>query len=161
MWTLRLVLEAALHESSLFVTLTYSPENLPSDGGLRPEHLSQFLRSLRKGIAPRKLRYFGVGEYGERTRRPHYHVCLFGAYPSDEIAQYWSHGYIHVGLVTEKSAAYTCGYMCKGLTSRNVQEGGQYSWLGDRQPEFARMSLKPGIGAPAMSKLQMLSRKEA
>jgi hypothetical protein len=33
---------------------------------------------LRKKISPLKIRFFHCGEYGDKTRRPHYHALIFG-----------------------------------------------------------------------------------
>ena len=79
-WTHRIMLESSLHTDNAFVTLTYSDENLPKDGSLVPRHVQLFLKKVRKEIEPARLRFFCVGEYGDRTQRPHYHVALFG-YP--------------------------------------------------------------------------------
>ena len=74
----RLEHEAYFHQNSWFVTLTYNDENLPRGGSLVADHISKFVKALRKKIAPRKLRFFGVGEYGGQLGRAHYHVILFG-----------------------------------------------------------------------------------
>lgn len=157
-WTHRLMLEGALHEEKCFVTLTYSDEALPLGGTLVPEHLRDWLKRLRRAIEPRKVRYYGCGEYGDETKRPHYHVCLFG-YPNcvygrsiyserkrnccehcDRVRETWGFGNVQVAAFEEGSARYTAGYVVKKLT----KEGD--ALLEGRKPEFARMSLKPGIG---------------
>lgn len=80
-WSLRISLESRMHEDLAFVTLTYSPEALYSNE-LIPSHLSSFMKRLRR-YADRmgfigKIRFYGVGEYGEKRGRPHFHVVLFG-----------------------------------------------------------------------------------
>lgn len=146
LWTTRLLLEAQNHSEMCFVTLTYSDEKLPPDRSVQVRDVQLFLKRLRERTLSR-LRYFAVGEYGDHTFRPHYHVLLFGTCDSNAIAAAWDLGFVHVGLVTEASILYTCKYSVKGFTS------GKNEKLGGRKPEFARMSLKPGIGALAAGEL--------
>lgn len=146
-----MILEALSHEASCFVTLTYSDESLPAGGTLLPSDPQKFLKRLRKAVHPHKLRYYLVGEYGDRTFRPHYHLCIYGLSPDDYqiIADAWSIGgtpigHVVVGSLTFESAAYVAGYVTKKMTSQDDPR------LEGRYPEFARMSLNPGIGAHAM-----------
>lgn len=164
-WTHRIMLEAKLHSDNCFVTLTYAPENEPAGRSLDPTHYQKFLKSLRKAFAPSSLRYFFVGEYGELNERPHFHAILFG-YPNcvygrsryrdgvrdccpncDRIRDLWRKGFVELGSVTDESARYVCGYVTKKMTSSDDQR------LAGRYPEFARMSLKPGIGAGATTSI--------
>lgn len=143
LWTHRIMLESFCHEENLFVTLTYDPEHLPSDGCLQPRDMQLFMKRLRKVISPVRFRYYLAGEYGEKNRRPHYHMCLFGLGIQYEsaIQKCWDKGFIHIGTLTDKSAGYVAGYVTKKLTSNEI---------GNLTPEFTRMSLKPGIGANAL-----------
>lgn len=96
--------EASLHEDNEFITLTYNPANLPSGGTLVVEHFQLFMKRLRKHFAPRTIRFYQCGEYGEmcanckRNRhdcqcdkfestlgRPHYHALLFNCKFEDQI----------------------------------------------------------------------------
>jgi len=151
------MLEQLDHADSSFVTLTYAEDKVPLD--LRPDHFSGWLKRLRKRIAPRRIRFYGVGEYGERTDRPHYHAALFG-WPScsagqkisgvcqclacSVVRETWGFGHVNVARLELKSAQYIAGYVTKKMTSRSDAR------LYGRAPEFARMSLRPGIGANAM-----------
>lgn len=156
-WTHRIMLEASQYKDNCFVTLTYDDEHLPEDGSVNPEHMRFFLKLLRKKVHPLKIRYYGVGEYGDQTWRPHYHLVLFG-FPTCQrgrtlqetnrvccptcslVQRVWKRGHVLLDSVVPASAAYVCGYVAKKATR-------QYSDnLGTRHPEFARMSLKPGIG---------------
>lgn len=146
-----MILESLSHEHSCFVTLTYNDDSLPSGGSLLPEDSQKFLKRLRKAVHPHKIRYYLVGEYGERTFRPHYHLCLYGlsVEHAQIIADAWAVngvalGHVVVGSLTFESAAYVAGYVTKKMTSQDDPR------LGGRHPEFARMSLNPGIGAAAM-----------
>lgn len=168
-WANRLMLEAAEHGSNAFVTLTYSQENLPlcltGLPTLAPEHVRNWLKRLRKQIAPARIRYFLVGEYGDHTERPHYHAALFGFQRCKNgrtlrfrnraladkccvncriIQSSWGHGDVEVGGLEEGSARYLCGYVLKKMTRYDDRR------LHGRSPEFARMSLRPGLGHRAM-----------
>lgn len=154
LWTGRLMLEAHLHEVSAFVTLTYDEDHVPSQ--LVPRDMQLFLKKLRKRIAPQKVRFYGVGEYGDISFRPHYHLVVFGlgglvvGRHSKEckcvVCESWGVGLCHVGEVTPESVAYTVQYVTKRMTSVTDKR------LGGRHPEFARMSLRPGgLGKGALS----------
>jgi len=81
LWTHRIILEAMLHPSSVFCTLTYDDDHLPETheviGALNPDDTKNFLKRLRKVAPLGKIRYYLAGEYGDQTRRPHYHLILF------------------------------------------------------------------------------------
>lgn len=144
------MLEALCHEFSSFVTLTYSDEFLPEGGKLEPDDVRDWLKRLRKAIHPRRLRYYMVGEYGEKSRRPHYHGALFGLSQLETrvVEETWVKDGKAIGNVVlrelgPESAAYISGYVTKKLSSKEVSECGGVK-------EFQRMSLRPGIGAVAM-----------
>lgn len=153
-WTHRIMLEALEHDDNGFLTLTYRDECLPDNGLVEPRALQLFLKRLRKYYDGR-IRFYGVGEYGEVSGRPHYHLALFGypgcevgstqkrkecCVPCEGIKKCWSEGNIVLGSLTTESAAYIAGYVTK------TSEKGSGS---ERKP-FARMSNRPGIGAGAM-----------
>lgn len=147
LWVGRMLLESYEHPASSFVTLTYNEENKPD--GLVKKHLQGFLKRLRQEVAPRKFRYYAVGEYGEESGRPHYHAILFGIYPSEEkaIERCWKMGFIMLGTFSSASGSYVAGYVVKGLT-----KSGHPSLLG-REPEFALMSRKPGLGIGVVKRI--------
>lgn len=142
-------LESLCHDHSSFVTLTYSDAELPHGGTLEPKHVQSFLKRLRAAHS-RPLRFFAVGEYGDHTHRPHYHLALFGLSALDGhlVDRSWAKGHVHVGDLTPSSANYIAGYVVKKMTHASDDR------LGGRHPEFGRMSLRPGIGAPAMTVLR-------
>ena len=74
-WAVRCVHEASLYENNSFITLTYRDDCIPENGSLDPDAFQKFLKRLRYYAGP--FRFFGCGEYGEKTKRPHYHACLF------------------------------------------------------------------------------------
>lgn len=162
------MLEATQHPVNSFWTLTYDDANLPltEDGlpTLNMKHLTDFMKRLRFDYYPNSLRYFNVGEYGDQTERPHYHLALFN-YPAcergvsqlnrrgnccsvcDRVRAIWSAGAVYSGQLEDASAAYIAGYVTKKLTSKTDPR------LKGREKECARMSLKPGIGAGFISEV--------
>lgn len=166
LWTHRIMLESALYADNCFLTLTYDDANVPvlSDGTattLDPSHTRNFLKRLRKAT-PRSVRYYLVGEYGDQTQRPHYHAALFNfpvcrsqgtQYRNDAVsccsvckmvAATWGKGRVYLGTLETHSAQYISGYVVKKLTKKSDPR------LDGRHPEFARMSLRPGLGADFM-----------
>lgn len=144
-WTGRIVLESFSHAASSFVTLTYA--DTPRD--LQPRDWQLFMKRLRKEYVPERLRYFAVGEYGDISFRPHYHVCLFGVAPieGEVVARAWRHGFVHMGELNHNSAQYCAGYVTKKMTKADDGR------LDGRFPEFSRMSLRPGIGRLALDQI--------
>jgi len=156
-WALRCKHEADLYDDNCFLTLTY--EKAPPT--LVKRDLQDFFRRLRDSLRNRGLtfRYFGVGEYGEKFDRPHYHALIFGydfkdkkrwsgsvetqdvQYISDELSALWKDGFATIGDLTTKSANYVSKYCVKKLSGPMAKE-----YYGEKRPEFAIMSRRPGIG---------------
>ncbi|QCQ84980.1 replication initiator protein [Blackfly microvirus SF02] len=156
---------------------THAPEEhaheSQSDATLRPRHLQLFTKRLtedvrrKTGLQKNALRYYGVGEYGDITHRPHYHLAIFGEDFSDDripwkhsngnqlwrssrLARLWPHGDTDIGELTFESAAYIARYIMKKVNGpkahdhyRRTDEFGNDFWI---EPEFNRMSRRPGIG---------------
>ena len=113
LWAMRCLHESLMHEraglDTCFVTLTYRSElectptqrkeglHVPSDWSIHKSHFQKFMKRLRKNF-PQKIKYYGVGEYGNickhggwtnvpveyvprcsecKLGRPHYHALLF------------------------------------------------------------------------------------
>lgn len=159
--------EAQLHDLNVFLTLTYRDSCLPPGGTLVKLHFQKFIRALRKQHDG-KIRYFHVGEYGDANRRPHYHAILFGCdfadktywkkgesgeklYISETLQRLWPHGDSYIGQVSIESAAYVARYCMKKITGEQAHEHYKAVDLTTGEvheiiPEYATMSLKPGIG---------------
>jgi hypothetical protein len=118
-----------------------------------------------------KLRFYACGEYGEKFSRPHYHAILFNVdfedkvllrgpswkrlrkhfttgnthalYRSPTLEKIWTYGYSTIGEVTFESAGYVARYVQKKVTGDIDVQADHYN---GRQPEFALMSRRPGIG---------------
>lgn len=152
-WTCRILLEAMLHEQSIFTTLTYGPDYLPDEQSLSKRDCQLFLKRLRRYLAPTSFRYYCCGEYGARSERPHYHLVLFG-FPIDRVSlilKAWQMdgeaiGMVHTAPLTRERAAYIAGYSTKKLSERMEPQDG-------REPVFSLMSNKPGLGHGFMPRI--------
>lgn len=175
-WSNRCMLELQQHNSSYFITLTYDDEHLKAieeEYGvptLVKSDFQLFMKKLRKSFAKKypdspSLRFYMAGEYGSKTRRPHYHAIIFGLelddlkfysktetghflYESPFLETTWSNGLVRVGEVTPASCAYVARYCQK---KADGIDNSFYENLG-LQPEYTQMSLKPGIGKNQYSK---------
>lgn len=178
-WANRITLETKKYkpEESWFLTLTYNDENVPiktvknektgeiiQGCTLNKKDLQNFLKKLRRHYEYHynhtKIRFYAAGEYGEKTKRPHYHLCIFNMpiftenkkykinemgqtiWTNEEIEKIWGKGFITLGKITWDTASYTAKYMLK------KQKGPDAKWFYKSQakePEFTLMSRKPGI----------------
>lgn len=161
-WALRCCLEASLHEDTAFVTLTYDDDHIPPDGLISKAHLSSWLKRVRARLHPRRVRFYACGEYGEATRRPHYHALLFGVSDHPSLQECWTDGFVRVDPCTPASISYVAGYVGKKIGDPSFvpktvvhdlvdAETGEY--LGQRfekvkdpHAPFRLMSRRPGIG---------------
>lgn len=176
-WTFRVMNELKDSFSARFVTLTYNDNHVPfvQSGNkvlmtLRREHLTNFLKLLRWRISEDyvkvepyfkqseksgkwspKVRYFASGEYGGKSKRPHYHIALFNVprdvYKFDPIhkdeysnylADIWKKGNVDIKKVSQGTAHYLTKYHLHPLVGWNEDD--------QRERFFATMSRKPGIG---------------
>lgn len=163
-WAIRCVHESKLYEFNSFVTLTYNEDNCPRS--LVYRHFQLFMRKVRRRFPG--ARFYMCGEYGEQGSRPHFHACLFGVHFADRklwserdgiklyrsplLESLWEHGFSSIGDVNVLTAGYVARYIMKKITGDKADThylrvcsvtGEEYRV----EPEFSRMSLKPGIGA--------------
>lgn len=147
-----------MHEQNSFLTLTYDKEHLPEDRSVNVEHWQDFAKALRYHSG--NFRYYHCGEYGDKGKRPHYHACIFGLdfrddrvfwkmsgtgfplYRSRSLERAWTRGHCYIGELTFETAAYVARYCMKKITGRRAE-----AHYGGRLPEYATMSLRPGIGS--------------
>lgn len=179
-WANRIMLETKGRDLNecWFITLTYNDENLPfrtvidcntgeeiTGATLVKKDLSNFMKRLRRhwehhyGIEG--IKFYGCGEYGDTTHRPHYHIAIMGLpldplklkkYKDTEAGRLWSwsegekiwgKGFCVIGRLTWDSAAYVARYVLK------KQKGPEASNFYESKgiiPEFVNMSRRPGIG---------------
>lgn len=122
-WTFRLLEQLKVSSSAGFWTWTYSDANLT--GELSKRHIQSFIKKLRKEqalLSKETIKYFICGEYGEKTKRPHYHGIIFNLEETlkEKVEEIWEKGNIYYGDVTEASIHYTTKYVLKGQKERNT-----------------------------------------
>ncbi len=146
-WTGRILLEAAHCPcTSSFLTLTYEKE--PEGRNLVQDHTYDYYNLIRTKSGIGAVRFFTVGEYGDKTGRPHYHMALFNVPPENfqkQLTEAWPHGFVQVGTLEQASAAYISKYCTKKMTAIDDLR------LDGRSPEFARMSKRPPLGAAGIT----------
>lgn len=153
LWTGRIMYETHLHSAASFWTFTYDEEHVPRDRSVSVREFQSLIKRIRY-FAGVPVRFYGGGEYGDQTWRPHYHCGLFGLPPDSEaVKKAWTSGFSHSGDLTPESASYLASYCTKRMTSREDPR------LAGRNPEFARMSLRPGIGAGFMASVATAVKK--
>ena len=164
-WSFRLMQEDKVSISAYFVTLTYTTVALPiTEKGYRTlsrKHLTNYFKKLRNrhhdsrnsrwryfGWHEHKpIKYYAVGEYGSKHKRPHYHAIIFNAHP-DHIESAWDElenqdgkmvpaGSTFIGTVTRASCRYVMKYMMKDQGNRQALP---YVWPCDSIPQFAVQS---------------------
>lgn len=166
-WAVRCIHEASLYKENCFITLTYNNDNLPQDGSLDIDHFQRFMKRFRKKYKHKKIRFFHCGEYGEKTRRPHYHAIIFNhdfhdklihsqrdgipLYTSKILEELWPYGFNTIGDVTFESAAYVARYILKKITGEQAHDhyrvlDSSTGELVSIRPEYTTMSRRPGIG---------------
>jgi len=134
-WNNRLYYEAFNSTLTIFLTLTYNDENLKTielpvmDSDVDTMDINvlyyrdvvNYWKRLRKeGL---KFKYFYVGEYGEKSKRPHYHAIMFFndnidlLYLENLLNNKWQLGQISIFLANQAMLKYTTKDMLKELYS--------------------------------------------
>lgn len=153
-----------MHDASCMLNLTYDDEHLPEYGQLVKEDLQKFFKRLRK--AGYKFKYVASGEYGEKTRRPHFHIAMFGVdfnnsrsvwgrsssgdvtYISSSVSTHWDKGQHLIGALNFESAAYIARYILKKQKGPNAVRV-PLADLGDGElvlPNHEFLLMSKGIG---------------
>lgn len=146
-WSFRLYQEQKVCDSAVFVTLTYSDENLPVVDdyySLNKKHYQNFIKAVRyenKKYSDAQVRYYGVGEYGTKTKRPHYHLILFNCTVEtlEKLPEIWDKGHTHIGSATPSAIRYITKYL---INKKKKQDDGF-----PKVAEFSTMSRRPAIGS--------------
>lgn len=147
-WMFRLKQEWSKSFNTVFVTLTYSDEEIPcsphGDYTVSKKDFQLFMKRLRKQHDT-PLRFFGIGEYGSTTYRPHYHLLLFNCEKNiaDLVRFCWQKGHTK----TDECSGARINYICKYVVMGGVDDA-FFKRLDDTLCErpFMLCSRKPYIG---------------
>ena len=169
-WAMRCMHEKQMHNASSFLTLTYSDARLPEGGSLSMDDYQKFMKRLRWKFGD-GIRFCGCGEYGDTTRRAHYHILLLnidfndrvyhkmspsGAplFTSKVLDDLWSDdlgnlGHALIGNVDFDSCAYVARYVMKKIDNWDTVKSGLYCPVTGlvREAPFLTMSRRPGLGS--------------
>jgi hypothetical protein len=120
------------------LNLTYDDVHLPEYGQLWKDDLQRFFKRLRK--AGFRFKYVASGEYGDESRRPHFHIALFGVdfgldrrvfgrssngdrtFVSDAVSRCWTAGHHLIGTLNFESAAYIARYILKKSKGNDISK---------------------------------------
>lgn len=193
-WSDRLQMESLFQgeDRTWCVTLTYDDEHLPGHdrlvldretlqpcytGCLNMDDVSAWMKRLRFALCQPGIRFYAAGEYGENTRRPHYHVILFADIPdarsvksvdgehislprgrmwSPIVEKTWGKGLTDCSPAGMAAMSYVAGYVTKKLYGQHEKEyqDGVARFreilpeITEQPRESARMSRDPGLGVP-------------
>lgn len=119
-----------MYPQNSFITLTYSDDHL-GENRLDYTDFQLFMKRLRK-LQNEPMGFFCTGEYGEKTKRKHWHAIVFNYRPhdgalkrttdrgdkvfvSETLTNVWGKGNAEYGSVTFESAGYCARYAAKKL----------------------------------------------
>lgn len=165
----RLTKEGQYHKEKCVITLTYKNDEkgkclageiariningeMKSIASLNKKHYQNFFKRLRRkldrqyGKNNKPIKYFLVGEYGDKFERPHYHAIIYGWLPKDleekqrtkyytskMLTETWQMGEVLIDkTVTTESIAYIAQYVNKKFTKAEDMLTNEYG----RTPEF-------------------------
>lgn len=166
-WAVRATCESLLYDEqkSWFLTLTYDDANLPLSNlpTLCRDDITAFNKRLRSHFfdtfGEDGIRFFGCGEYGGKTYRPHYHEIVYNLdirdldfvgcnfrgdeyFTSKTIEDKWGKGFITLSRFSYDTAAYVARYVEK------KRFGPAAEWYKEHEvlPEFTISPRRPGLG---------------
>lgn len=148
-WSARIIMEwVECPIPSYFVTLTYAPEHIPENGTLDKKYVHQWVKDTQKRYTG-PFRYYLVGEYGDCSQRPHYHLAIFPKHVAQIHAfqAAWKKGFVQATEINHARARYLANYTAKKLTKTRDPR------LEGREPEFRSSSRNPPLGAAFVERL--------
>lgn len=182
-WGIRSQIEAENYSSNQFITLTYNKENLPMaryedpitgeikfKETLNKEHLQKFIKKVRNYYLRKYkhtgIKFFGCGEYGSKTGRPHYHLIMYNLpmfdlkhkytngitkieyYTSKTLENFWGKGHVLITEANTTTAEYTAKYTAKRENHIKAGEGGRIklNWYEMEQIQKPYLTMSNGIG---------------
>ncbi len=105
------------------------------------------------------FRFLHSGEYGDESKRPHYHACLFGLdfsedrvvhsqedghilWQSPQLEKLWGHGYATIGPLNFDTAAYCASYTQKKVRGPKIHDQNKTQKRIDYETDSLRLVAK-------------------
>lgn len=151
-WAIKLINEAKYHKEACFITLTFDNKilldenskarkmgalpNFPYTINASKEYFKKFMKRLRKKFSYKKITFYHIGEYGEKTHRAHHHAILFGVnfnedakkaelsksgkeqFFSQTLEDLWACGRTRFQLINDNNIMYIAGYTQKKYVNK-------------------------------------------
>lgn len=190
--SLRASHEAMMVSASCFLTLTYDRGHLPIitstlsaegqrqalerpatvmpyGGSLRRRDVELFMKRLRDYLHRHygvRVRGYLVGEYGERSSRPHYHALLWGfdfghdrvpagksqgghpMWSSKLLDELWTHGFCRINEMGQEVAQYAAKYALKSLGAKHELRRLVDGRIVEVEPPFDSLPHGKALGLP-------------
>lgn len=155
-WAIKLINESKYHKKCSFITLTFSSTILLDKNskaykyGANPsfvfhienskEYVRKFIKRLRKHFNNKRLTYYLVGEYGDKNKRPHWHMLLFNEnfekdrmpmpmsktdhvqYHSETLSKLWACGRISIEDCNPNNIIYISQYSVKKFKNNDERK---------------------------------------
>lgn len=155
-WAIKLINEAKYHKKACFITLTFDSKILLDKNskayqyGANPNfifkiensmvYFQKFIKRLRKKYKDKKISYFHIAEYGEKTHRPHHHAIIYGInfeedrkemeisktghvqYHSQTLADLWACGRISIQDCNSNNIIYITQYSLKKFKNNELNK---------------------------------------
>lgn len=155
-WAIRLIKEGLYHTNMTMLTLTFDSkkleENPDADESWAHDlnksliHFQKFMKRFRKYFKEKSISYFKVGEYGEKRKRAHYHVLIYGikkedfkdvkpwemsksnkmTYISDKLNKLWQLGICTISDVNNATIKYVANYTLKKIRTGETKNNNEY-----------------------------------
>lgn len=155
-WSIKLINEAKYHKTACFITLTFDnrilldKQSRASKFGANAsfifninnskDYFTKFIKRLRKHYKDKAISYFHIGEYGEKTKRPHHHAIIYGIdfsedriemersksgktqYHSQTLYNLWACGRVSIQDLNPHNTAYICQYSLKKFKNNELNK---------------------------------------
>lgn len=155
-WAIKLINESNYHKKACFITLTFDNKILLDKNSKAAkyganasfvfninnskEYFKKFIKRLRKKFSDKSITFYHVGEYGEKTKRPHHHAIIYGInfeedrfemeksksgktqYFSKTLSELWACGRTSIQDINKANTIYICQYSLKKFKNNELNK---------------------------------------